>query len=135
MNRSEIAVLLALAAGRDQRTVGESDVLAWHEDVGDLEFADARAALGRHYRESTDRIMPAHVRRLVRVIREERRGHEQPSEPRALPSRFEDDITRTVRVKEGIAQCREVLGPVMARIAAARAKNAEPTHPSAEEAS
>lgn len=130
MNRSEVAVLLGLAAARDQRTVGDADVLAWHEDIGDLDFADARAALGRHYRESTDRIMPAHVRRLVRVMREERRGRDQPTAPRALPSRFEDDVTRNLRVKQGVAQCRDVLGPVMARLAAARSN---PTEPAGEE--
>jgi hypothetical protein len=121
MNRSEVAMLLTAASGRDQRTIGVADVLAWHEDIGDLDYGLAREALRLHYRESTDRIMPAHVRKLVRRIREERRGRELPSEVRALPSRYEDDVTRDVRVKEGVAMCRDVLGPVMGRLAAARA--------------
>lgn len=74
MNLSETAVLLGLAAARDQRTVGETDVRAWHEDLEDIDFDDARQAITRHYRESTDRLMPAHVRRLVaEIVRERRR--------------------------------------------------------------
>jgi hypothetical protein len=119
MNRSEIAKILALAAARDLRTVGDVDVLAWHEDIGDLDFADAREAVTRHYRESTDRLMPAHVRRLVKLVREERRRLEL-HEVRALPCRFEDDITRDIRVREGVAQCRDVIAAVMERLAAKR---------------
>ena len=112
MNRSEIALLLGLAAARDNRRVDEVMVAAWHEDLADLDFADAREALRRHYRESTERVMPAHIRQLVRAIRRERRG--APHEIRALPSRFEPDATRSVRVREGVARCREVLASVMA---------------------
>lgn len=127
MNKSEVAVLLGLAAARDQRTVGETDVLAWHEDVGDLDFADAREALRRHYRESTDRIMPAHVRRLTRLVRDEQRRLAGQHEVRALPSRFEDDITRNLRVREGVAQCRDVLAAVMARLEAGRGEEGRET--------
>lgn len=119
MTRSEIALLLGLAAARDNRRVDEVMVAAWHEDLGDLDFADAREALRRHYRESTERVMPAHIRQLVRAIRQERRRG-SPHEIRALPSRFEPDATRSVRVREGVARCREVLASVMARRAAAR---------------
>lgn len=120
MTKAEVALLLTAASGRDQRTIGDADVLAWHEDLADLDYELAREALRRHYRESTDRIMPAHVRRLARTIREERRGRELPSAARALPSRFENDFERNVRVQSGIAKCRDVLGPIMARLAAMR---------------
>jgi hypothetical protein len=73
MTRSEIALLLGYIAARDRRTVGETDVLAWHEDLGDLDAPDTREAVRRHFRESTDYLMPAHIRRLVRLIRDERR--------------------------------------------------------------
>lgn len=119
MTRSEVALLLGLAAARDYRTVGEVDVLAWFEDIGDLDLADAREALARHYRESTDRVMPAHIRRLVKVIRDERRRVEQ-HEVRAIASRFEEDVTRDLRMKQGMAQCRDVVGAVMERLAAGR---------------
>lgn len=120
MTRAEVALLLGLAAGRDQRTVGEADVLAWHEDIGDLDFNDAREAVSMHYRESTDRVMPAHIRRLVRQIRDERRRREE-HEVRALPSRFEGDVTRDLRIQDGLTRCSEVLEAIARRLAAARA--------------
>lgn len=124
MNKSEVAMLLAAASGRDQRTIGDADVLAWHEDIGELPYELAQEALRRHYRESTERLMPAHIWRQVRRIRDERRGKELPAAARALPSRYEDDVTRDLRVRAGVAKCREVLGPVMARLAAARKREA-----------
>lgn len=43
--------LLGLAAARDQRTVGDSDILAWHDDLNEasITYEDARAALTRFY--------------------------------------------------------------------------------------
>jgi len=125
MNKSEAALILAAAAARDQRTVGEADVLAWHEDLADIDYPTAREALRRHYRDSTERIMPAHIRRLARAIRDERRPQH---EVRALPSRFEPDMTRNIRLERGIAQCREVVGPILARLKAAqRTDRVEPS--------
>lgn len=109
MNHSEVAKLLALAASRDQRTVGDADVLAWHEDLEDLDFADAREALRRHFRESTDRLMPAHIRRLVREIRAERRRVAAKAAPRELPGRFEHDEERDERKGRGVAKVRALL--------------------------
>jgi hypothetical protein len=120
MNRSEIAQLLGLAAARDRRTVGTADVAAWLEDVGDLGFDDARAAVSRHFRTSTDWLMPAHIRQQVKAIRAERRETER-HEIRALPSRFEDDDDRAVRVQAGLAQCSDILRPLMEELARRRA--------------
>ncbi|GAA2696433.1 hypothetical protein [Actinoplanes palleronii] len=120
MTRSEIALLLGAAAARDQRTIGDADVLAWHEDLGDLDFSDARAALGRHFRESTDRLMPAHIRRLVRIIRDERRAS---SVVTALPpGKTQDDPDRAERIARNKAR----LSAVMAQIAAKRAVPSAP---------
>lgn len=126
MTRSEVAILLGLAAARDYRKIGETDVLAWHEDIGDLDFADAREAVSRHYRESTDRLMPAHVRRIVRDIRAERRKAE-PHPVRSLPSRFEDDMGRRVRLERGAASVREVLAPIVEHLAEQRGAELPPS--------
>lgn len=72
MNRSETALMLAQMQAYDQRTVGESDVIAWHALLSDAPFEDCQEAIRRHYAEQTDRIMPAHVRRLVRDMHTER---------------------------------------------------------------
>jgi hypothetical protein len=68
----EVLDLLTLIAVRDNRTVGRTTAVVWHEDIGDLNFADCREAVGRHFRESTDWLMPATIRRLVKAIRAER---------------------------------------------------------------
>jgi hypothetical protein len=61
VTKSEMALLLGKAAAFDQRTVGESDIEAWHECIGDLDFKEAMSAVTNHYRYSTDRLMPAHL--------------------------------------------------------------------------
>lgn len=106
MTRAEVAMLLGLAAARDRRTVGETDVAAWHTDLGDLTFEEAREALNQHFRESTAWLMPAHLRDLVRVARSRKQPHH---EALALPSRFEADDDRVARVKRGIAHCAQSL--------------------------
>jgi hypothetical protein len=112
VTRHETALLLGLAAARDYRTIGEIDVAAWHQDLADIDFADAREAVSRHYRESTDRLMPAHIRRHVKAIRADRA--KATAEPLALPSRFEDDLARDLRMEPGLASCREVLAAIAA---------------------
>jgi hypothetical protein len=113
MNRSEIALLLGSIAARDQRTVGETDVLAWHEDLADLDFADARAAVSRHFRDSTDRIMPAHIRRQCRIIRDERRASREVRE--LPPGRFEDDPDRDDRIARNVEKIRALLADIVAK--------------------
>lgn len=108
MNKAETALILAAAAARDLRTVGDADVLAWHEDLGDITYPDAREALKRHYRDSTDRIMPAHIRHHVRAIRDERR-RQAAHQVRALPSRYETDTTRDARAARGAELCRQAI--------------------------
>lgn len=72
MNLFETAQMLAHMQAYDQRTVGEADVIAWQALLVDAPFEDCQEAIRRHYAEETDRVMPAHVRRLVRDIARER---------------------------------------------------------------
>ncbi|WP_018214748.1 hypothetical protein [Salinispora vitiensis] len=108
MTKAETALILAAAAARDLRTVGDADVLAWHEDLHDITYPEAREALRRHYRDSTDRIMPAHIRHHTRTIRDERR-RQVAHQVRALPSRYEDDATRDARAARGAELCRQAI--------------------------
>ena len=48
MTPDETIDLLSVAAAFDRRTTGESDVMAWHATIGDLDFADSRAAVIGH---------------------------------------------------------------------------------------
>jgi hypothetical protein len=112
MNRSEIALLLGAVAARDRRTIGEADVLAWHEDLGDLGFDEARAAVSRHFRDTTEYLMPAHIRHHVKVIRAENR---KAAEVRELPSRFETDDERDERIRRNVAKIRKLLAGLAER--------------------
>ncbi|MFI1194057.1 hypothetical protein ACH4T9_12480 [Micromonospora sp. NPDC020750] len=92
---------------------------AWHAAIGDLDAGDAVEAVRRYYAVQTDRIMPGHIRQGVNAIRAERRRN-QPAPARELPSRFEDDINRKVRMDAGAATLRQVLEPLLGHIAATR---------------
>ncbi|MET8908370.1 hypothetical protein [Micromonospora sp. NPDC004551] len=65
MTLDEAAAVLAKAQAYDRRTVGEADIRAWQEALADVALADALAAVTAHYRDSTDWLMPAHVRARV----------------------------------------------------------------------
>lgn len=78
----EAGQILALAAARDQRTVGDADILAWHADLNaaGLSYADADAALTRFYAvemanlktEDRRRVTTPDVIAIARKIRNER---------------------------------------------------------------
>lgn len=73
MTPGDTARLLAKLAAFDQRTVGEPDVLAWHEVLGHFDLQDCLVAVTEHYREETRRAMPADIRRLAIRIRDTRK--------------------------------------------------------------
>lgn len=129
MTPADVARVLAKAAAFDQRTVGEADVMAWHEILAGYDLGDALAAVTRHYRESTDRIMPAQLRRLATLVRDERRRVEGCSEALALPSRYEPDPDRDERMQAGMAQCRHILKIVMDDLEAARLRSVQARQP------
>jgi hypothetical protein len=77
----EVGEVLAMAAARDQRTVGDGDVLAWYDDLNEagLTFQDARRALSRFYVQQASipadrrfRATTPDVIELARKIRRER---------------------------------------------------------------
>lgn len=70
MNHDEMVDLLTLISARDNRTVGQTTVAVWLEDIGDLNFTDAREAVAGHFREEPGVwLMAAHVRQRVKKIR------------------------------------------------------------------
>lgn len=72
MTPPEAALVLTKCCAYDQRTIGEADVIAWHEVLGDLRLVDCLAAVAAWYRDHRERIMPADIRRGVKVIRDGR---------------------------------------------------------------
>ena len=61
MKKHEVAELLAICAGFDQRTVGKADVEAWYAVIREEDFKAARARVLSWYANSRERIMPADV--------------------------------------------------------------------------
>jgi hypothetical protein len=116
MTPGDVARLLAACAMYDFRPVETADAAAWFQVVGDLDYDDAMESVRRHYQVSTDRMMPAHVRQGVKAIRADR-SRLQKHEVRELPSRFEDDMGRQVRIASGAATAREVLAPLLEHLA------------------
>jgi len=86
MNAAECSALLAVMALYDNRKVADPDVVAWLKVIGDLPYADCERAVFAHYgSESTERIMPGHVRQRVRAMRSERLAREiMPAPPAGL---------------------------------------------------
>jgi hypothetical protein len=107
---ADTARLLAKVQAYDGRTVGQTDVAAWYEALGDVDLAEALDAVAGHFRASTDWLMPAHIRSQVRLIRAERRRLDR-SAVLALPSRFETDAERAERISTGVAMCRAAITP------------------------
>ncbi|GAA1616110.1 hypothetical protein ACFQY4_18100 [Catellatospora bangladeshensis] len=86
MKPSEMGKVLAKCAAFDSRTVGESDVMAWHEAVGHLDFEHAMQAVSRFYATSRQRMWPVDLVETVRMVRaeHERRERLATREPQRL---------------------------------------------------
>lgn len=115
MNVEQAGLLLAKVAGYDNRTVGDANILAWHEALSDVDFRDALQAVAAHFRGSTDYLMPVHVRRGAEAVDRDRRRTErerleadqaiESAEARAFSA---DEVSRAAVL---IAELREKLPP------------------------
>lgn len=85
MTLEETIDLLGVAAAFDQRNIGKADSLAWHAAIGDLDYADAQAAVIAHYRETRERVMPADVWKRVKAVRRDRIDREVAPAPGVDP--------------------------------------------------
>ena len=72
MNAEQAGQVLAKCASYDRRKTGDAETIAWFQAIGDLAYDDCIAAVVAHDRETTDRIMPAHVRNRVMAVRNRR---------------------------------------------------------------
>lgn len=110
MDLREVASLLALVQGHDNRSFTEESVTIWHEALATIPFDYARRALVEHVGTSTEYVTPAAIAQGARVIRHrELEAAAQPPPARELPSRFEFDPERAVRALEGAALVQGVL--------------------------
>lgn len=114
MNATEAGALLAFAALYDNRKVSDPDVMAWLKAIGDLPYADCEAAVAAHYGQSTERIMPGHIRTRVRAARAERlaRTPLPPPAPELAgdPKRYQRAVADGVRrIADGL-DARKAIG-------------------------
>lgn len=72
MNRSETAQLLTKIAAFDRRTIGEADVLAWHEILEPFPLADCLDAVRAYFSETREWCMPSDVVQRVQAVRTQR---------------------------------------------------------------
>ncbi|GGH34015.1 hypothetical protein [Microbacterium album] len=69
MNIQQTNELLLRIQVIDNRQIGDSTVLAWHELVADLDYDVAVEAVRMHRMESKEYLVPAHVRANAERIR------------------------------------------------------------------
>lgn len=99
----QVGFLLGLAAARDQRTVGDADVLSWHADLNkaQIAFPDAQDAITHFYaveqpkapREQRFRVTAVDVIDIARKLREDRLAN-YVYEPQ--PGETGDDVRGTI---------------------------------------
>ncbi|WP_318205347.1 hypothetical protein [Streptomyces sp. SCL15-4] len=93
MTPAETAALLSFAAAFDRRTLGETDVLAWHTVLHDITFDAAKAAVTAHYAVETRWIMPADIRQHVLKARADTAADIQgPGLPPEIPDADPDNV-------------------------------------------
>lgn len=71
MNQTEVAKLLTVASAIDNRTVADEQVIAWHAALRQLPYDVAQEALVRHFRDSTEYLLPGHISKQAKTIRAE----------------------------------------------------------------
>lgn len=69
MTPKEAGKVLAIAAAFDNRKPTAESAVLWANALRDIPFKDASEAVAAHYAESTDWVMPAHIRRRVALLR------------------------------------------------------------------
>jgi hypothetical protein len=95
MSPTEITALLAICASADNRKPNPEMVQFWTAALGDLDFHPCRDAVVAHYQDSTDWIMPAHIRGRVRRARAAAISHDEALE---LPPHDPDDTALHVQL-------------------------------------
>lgn len=94
MIASETALVLAVAAAFDARTIGDGDVAAWHSALYDLDFGACREAVIAHYRRSDDRITPAQIRHLTNPDAANKRVPAPPENIAANPHEWRKRVSQ-----------------------------------------
>ncbi|MFD7996872.1 zinc finger domain-containing protein [Streptomyces mexicanus] len=126
MTPAETAEVLGLCAAFDRRTIGKTDVIAWHGVLADIDLADAKRAVARHYATETRWLMPADIRQAVRKARADAAADYQgPGLPAEIPDADPDDVPAYLaalraqrhRASDGLPVRRRPVGELVAHVA------------------
>jgi hypothetical protein len=73
VTRDEIIKLLQIAAAYDNRTIADAATHAWADAAHRCRwtYPEAADAIKAHYAEATEFVMPAHVTRRIRAVRQD----------------------------------------------------------------
>lgn len=91
--------LLTFVSAYDNRRFDDATVYAWHEALGDVSFEDGRRAVIEHFANSTEYLMPAHVRLGAIRIRNDR----------PAPTRLEIEAAPVVAVEDRSEETNELI--------------------------
>lgn len=102
MTQAEIALLLALANGHDQRQgLDDIRVQAWHaliqQEAPDMPLKWAQERVNRHYAAQTTMLMPAHLVTAWRTEKQRHMDRHAIQAPRGtpMPEWFREQISNT----------------------------------------
>lgn len=113
MNFTETDRLLTVIHNVDNRRLDDATVLVWHEVLCDLPFDDCLMAVTRHFRESTEYLMPVHIVRGAHAIERER--IREANHRKAIESAPETDprplSDRSEEIRAFVQGIRNVLPP------------------------
>jgi hypothetical protein len=117
MTTEEAGAVLAACASFDRRKTGPLDVIAWYRAIGDLDFIDCERAVIAHYGETTDWIMPGHIRTRVKAKRRERIERGILAAPSAAltdnPANYRATLKADLhRLADGLSEPLAIGGPV-----------------------
>lgn len=112
MTPAEAAELLTIASGYDSRTYEALQAAAWSTALHGLDLEDCRQAVHQHYRNSTDWLMPATIRLLVRNMVRDRQEAFRDSYQTALDATADPQTVadRVTAIRDALAAANRMPG-------------------------
>ncbi|MDR2896010.1 MAG: hypothetical protein LBV30_05110 [Propionibacteriaceae bacterium] len=102
MTPSEAGQVLMVAAAYDNRTIGETNIIAWAQAMPDISLEEGKTAVIAHYRDEVKPIMPAHIRAIVRKARNQAIEQRQQA---ALLASIRDRQTTASQPEQVCSEC------------------------------
>jgi hypothetical protein len=104
MTIDELKQVVAKIQLGDSRQVDRLVLLEWQDNIGDLEFQDAIAAVTMHRKESMDYLQPSHVRVNARRAKDAREREARKMLPAPPPNKITLDRAEFERLTQEAAE-------------------------------